>query len=472
MLTLAHPFGPDHVNTLPRYSGQISVAPSKRYFQDEAGQGFIVLGQNDAITWPGLSSLLDCTDPENTEAYIADLRAHGINVSRIMLEYAQDSANLLENPVGVFNPHVVEFWDNFIALAEKHGLYLLLTPYDTFWQAHNWETYPYSAGGGGSCPSMRGWLTDRATIDAQKRRWEFAIRRWGNSPNIFAWDIMNEVEFHYGCSPREIEAYITEMSGFVRNLELEVWGKSHMLTVSTAKAIPGGLLGETIYNHPALDFANTHLYVGDATRKPKNGIAAIAEIDRAVRQSTERIHATRPYFDSESGPIWGWIKEAKIDALLHHNMSWAHLAGGGAGSGMRWPYTDPHCLLPEMRDNLLGMARFAAHVDWTQFESKNVSERIELTARNVVKVGCADANTAILWLARDMRLVRPPMLDLVGVSVQANLNDGAYSVSIWNTLEGHSIATLQAEAQHGGISFTIPALPESLNSIAILIQRL
>src|SRR5687767_1258006 len=134
---------------LPRYQGRISVAPGNRSFQDEAGQGFVVLGQNDAISWPGLSSLLDCSDPAYTDAYIADLRVHGINVSRVMMEYAQHTWSMLENPVGVYNPTVVEFWDNFIALAEKRGLYLLLTPFDTFWQAHNWHTHPYSASAGG-----------------------------------------------------------------------------------------------------------------------------------------------------------------------------------------------------------------------------------------------------------------------------------------------------------------------------------
>jgi mannan endo-1,4-beta-mannosidase len=318
---------------------------------------------------------------------------------------------------------------------------------------------------------MRGWLTDRATINAQKRRWEFMIRRWGGSPNIFAWDLMNEVEYHYGCSAAEIAAYITEMADFVRNLELEVWGAAHMLTVSTAKAMPSGLLGEVIYNHPALDFATTHLYVGTATKKPKNGIAAIGEIDRAVRYAGEKIRAPRPYFDSESGPIYGWIKEAEIDALLHHNMSWAHLASGGAGSGMRWPYTDPHYILPEMRDNLLGMARFAAQVDWAHFESKNVSEKIHLNVPGIMKVGCADPQMALLWLASDTRLSRPPALDAVRVEIEANFVDGLYEVSLWNTREGLGITSLKAAAAHGRIDFTIPALLEPLNSVAVLIER-
>ncbi|NJO83122.1 MAG: hypothetical protein HC828_10070 [Blastochloris sp.] len=69
------------VSELPQHRGYITVAPSKRYFQDEDGRGFVVIGHNDAITWTGLVELLDGSAPHITENYIADLRAHGINTN-------------------------------------------------------------------------------------------------------------------------------------------------------------------------------------------------------------------------------------------------------------------------------------------------------------------------------------------------------------------------------------------------------
>src|SRR5688572_25426597 len=75
--------------TLPTYRGYISVAENGRYFVDEDSKGFLVIGQNDAISWPGLSSLVNQVSPEATENYIIDLREHGITVSRVMIEYAQ-----------------------------------------------------------------------------------------------------------------------------------------------------------------------------------------------------------------------------------------------------------------------------------------------------------------------------------------------------------------------------------------------
>ncbi len=53
--------------TLPHYEGYISVAPGGRYFVDEAGQGFIVIGQNDGVDRPRLVTLLDRSSSESTE---------------------------------------------------------------------------------------------------------------------------------------------------------------------------------------------------------------------------------------------------------------------------------------------------------------------------------------------------------------------------------------------------------------------
>ena len=55
------------IHPFPSFRGHISVAPNGRYFQDEDGKGFVVIGHNDAITWPGLEELLE-GDAAPTEA--------------------------------------------------------------------------------------------------------------------------------------------------------------------------------------------------------------------------------------------------------------------------------------------------------------------------------------------------------------------------------------------------------------------
>jgi mannan endo-1,4-beta-mannosidase len=456
---------------LPQPRGYISVAPGGRYFQDEQGRGFIVIGQNDAISWPGLNSLLDRTSLETTEDYVKDLRANGINVSRVMIEYAQYEFSLFENPIGVFSPSVVQFWDEFIALAEKHGLYLLLTPYDTFWQVHNWKTYPYNAAVGGPCQSMRDWLTDPATLVAQKARWDFMITRWGGSPNILAWDLMNETDLYWGCTPDEISGYLTEMATYVRDLEQRRWGKTHLLTVSAAAPVPDGALGDVIYNHPQLDFATTHLYVGFGVREPDDTVEGAVNTIEGVRLSLQSIRKPRPYLDSESGPIDRWVEDVAFDTEYHHNITWAHLASGAAGSGMRWPYTQPHYLLPELRRNLRAVARFAASVDWAHFVPRCITSDIGVDRGGFIKTGCADRDMALLWLLADTRLPHPPTLDGLTVRVAFPFHDGPYSIELWDTYAGEPLAEYIVEVRLDRLKFTLPRFDRPLRDLAIVARR-
>ncbi|GAB4454379.1 MAG: hypothetical protein Kow00120_24240 [Anaerolineae bacterium] len=455
--------------TLPAYQGYISVAPGGRYFVDEAGQGFLVIGQNDGVPWPGLATLLNGVAPAATENYIKDLRAHGVTVSRVMIEYAQQPHTYLENPVGEFAPSVVQFWDDFIALAEAHGLYLLLTPYDTFWQNRNWDGYPYNANVGGPCASKRDWITGEACVSAQKARWRFILDRWGGSPNIFAWDILNEVDIWWGATAEEIDAYVTDMAAFIREVETARWGRAHMISVSSAAPVPEGALGRIIYSHPALDFANTHLYLGEI-KKADNAVGPAAMMAGGVVRALEAIRDDRPYFDSESGPIDEWIFDVAFNQEYHHNMSWAHLAAGGAGSGMRWPYTDPHFILPELRDNLLGLARFAAGVDWAHFPSRNINPRIKIDRPDILRFGCSDGATAIVWLLRDTRQDDAPALAGATVTLDGVLADGAYTVAFWETYAGNPLATVTVQVEDGALAVVIPDLGADLKDLALLVQ--
>ncbi len=454
---------------LPTYTGLVSVAPNGRYFMDEDGTGFIVIGQNDAISWPGLNTLLDGSSAQAAEDYVRDLRAHGVTVSRIMIEYSQQPGSYLENPVGTFSEPVVAFWDAFIPLAEEHGLYLLLTPYDTFWQSDHWETYPYNATMGGPCETRTAWLMEPACIDAQKNRWRFIIDRWGGSPNIFAWDLMNEIDLWWDATHEDLAAYVDEMAAFVRDYELERWGYTHMLTVSSAQPVPEGALGRLIYDHPLLDFANTHLYIGDIA-DPADPILPGALMGGGVKLSLEAMDEPRPYFDSESGPINDWIVDPEFDRVYHNNMSWAHLASCGAGTGMRWPYTNPHFILPELRDNLLAVARFASTIDWVSFDSENISQQIRSSDRSVWRAGCADGDTGIIWLLADRRQDETITITGAEITVSDVFGDGNYTVEYWDTSAGNVLAVDGVTVTDATLTLTIPELDTDLASLVLAVR--
>ncbi|MCR4401630.1 MAG: cellulase family glycosylhydrolase [Firmicutes bacterium] len=381
----------------------IEVAPEGHYFQTASGAPFIVIGQNDAITWPYLSDLLVAGDVGSVRGYLERLRESGVNTMRVMFEYAQFQFGLAENPLGEFRQPVVEFWDRFIELAEEYGIYLIVTPWDPFWMQREWDENPYNVENGGIMADMKGFLTDPDAVAAQKRRFAFMVDRWGGSPAILAWELMNEIELWWGARPREIADWISEMARFIRQRELERYGRTHLLTASLATPFPGPELVEAVLAHPDLDFATTHQYAGPAVNAPVNTVDAADAVALATAYAKMQLPDGRPYLDTESGPIDAWIPDGDFDAEYYHNMSWAHLASGGAGQGLRWPYRNPHVLSDEMRAVQAGMARFVKAFDWRGFVPRPIDRFAEVrsgtgSSGRINVYGVGDERRMLLWL--------------------------------------------------------------------------
>jgi hypothetical protein len=68
----------------------VRLGPSRRYFETEDGAPFLIIGQNDALTWPELEGLLGRRDLPGVDRHLAWLKAHGITTLRLMLEYVGD----------------------------------------------------------------------------------------------------------------------------------------------------------------------------------------------------------------------------------------------------------------------------------------------------------------------------------------------------------------------------------------------
>ena len=115
-------------------------APHAPYFMTEGGGDWHPIGHNDAVTWPGLAPLFRNRDVGAADAYLQGLAQRGTTVLRLMLEYAQNRHRFLERPAGVFRPPMVRLWDDLFALCARHGMRVLLTPFDTFWMWTKWRT--------------------------------------------------------------------------------------------------------------------------------------------------------------------------------------------------------------------------------------------------------------------------------------------------------------------------------------------
>ena len=318
----------------------IQTAPGAPYFQTESGADWTPVGHNDAISWVTLRGVFRKNDLPAVDRYLAMLSAHGVTVLRLMLEYNHREYRYLEKPAGRFVPAMVRLWDDLLMLCERHGIRVLLTPFDTFWLWIRWKHHPYS-----KLSARKRLLIDPNAREAIKRRLAFATERWGGTGVIFAWDLWNEI--HPSGAEDQAEPlyeFIEDLSTHVRNTELRVHGRSHPQTVSIF-----GPLGfqypqamKTVLTHPCLDFASTHFYEEGTIDDPRNTVDAAISTGAIMRETLAQVPPERPFFDSESGPIHTFkdkhqtLPEPFDDEYFRH-MQWAHFASGGAGGGMRWP---------------------------------------------------------------------------------------------------------------------------------------
>lgn len=442
-------------------SNYVIVSDSGRYFQLEDGTDFLPLGFDQM---PDFSESLFKVYPVNNYAYDKEslrqyfnmMHDHGVNVLRVWAEApdADYRYMLLEPEVGVYNPAFERFFDDIFELAEEYKIYIMLTPYDNFWYHFRWDAYPYNAVNGGPCHTERDGLTSDACFEYQKIRMQWFVDRYGDSDYLFAWDIMNEIDLWWGmASHAEIRAWTDRMSSWLIQYERQKWGKNHILTVNPSSTPATGDLMYTGFQHPNVDFATTHMYYTEIA-EPANVIASAVKVNEIVKFELSKFASgdMRPYFDSESGPINGELEET-FDNEFYHNMIWAHLASGAAGSNLRWPFRVSRGPTDRMFDSVLAMNRIAKYVKWSQFASVNIDSDISVTntvTHSVIDMGCGDSYTAIIYLLQDSR-------NSAGNIINAHLNvtnmtAGTYLVKFFNSYSGELISKENIEASLGNIA--------------------
>lgn len=426
----------------------IRVAPSGRYFETFEGDPFMFIGPNDAISWPGLNGLYARCDPDAVDAYLGDLAAHGVTVLRLMLEYCQTDHRYFERPAGRFNPPMVRFWDDLFARCEQFGLRVLLAPWDNFWMARRFHRHPYNAQNGGPAASPGDFFTHDEVIDATIHRFRFVVERWGGSGVIAAWDLFNEIHPFWGGSPAKQASVITRISEAIRTAEQKAWGFTRPQTLSVFGPAPDPEYEELVLRHPSLDFATTHIYEG-AIDYPRDALAPAELMGKWVRYALARAAPGRPFMDTEHGPIHLFNDYKKMlpepfDNEYERHLMWAHLASGGAGSGMRWPARHPHLLTFGMRRALRSLAAFAERVDWRHFTPVDALPDLEVGGQNLIPFACRDERQAVIWLLTDTRRPSPAALQKNVPLTLRGLCPGDYCVETWDTISGRRLECLNS----------------------------
>jgi mannan endo-1,4-beta-mannosidase len=459
----------------------VQTRPGHPYFFTEDGRPWTPIGQNDAISWVEFESLFRRRDLVAVERHLRWLKAHGVNCLRLMLEYAQVRHRYIEKPTGRFVPAMVQLWDDLFALCERVGMRILLTPVDTFWTWIHWRWHPWNKANGGPLAHPSDTLLCAETRDVIKGRLDFAVRRWGGSGALFAWDLWNEIHPAQARDTADcFGEFIRDLSSHVRKLEMQLYGRAHPQTVSLFGPElwlkPHLELREPIYRHPDLDFASIHIYQQGAIDKPRNTVDAARAMADIVAMSLGEIRDQRPFLDTEHGPIHSFKDKHKtlpapFDDEYFRHMQWAHLASGGAGGGMRWPNRKPHTLTPGMREAQRGLSEFLPLIDWNRFDRRCWNDRISVSAAKVDAFGCGDDRQALLWAMRkDVR--KDGTLDPEATPRQVELRcparSGEHQVTLFDTRRGRVVGQRRLTSNGDDLHIDV----ELRTDLAVAVRRI
>jgi mannan endo-1,4-beta-mannosidase len=273
---------------------------------------------------------------------------------------------------------------------------------------------------------------------------------------------------HMNGDPAHFAPVVTQLSEHVRALEHRLFGRSHPQTVSLFGPILDSHpeVADTIFRHPMLDFASTHLYAEGTIDHPRDTVAPALKVGDLVREALGHLPPGRPYLDSEHGPIHSFKDKKKtlaeaFDNEYFRHIQWAHLASGGAGGGMRWPNRRPHTLTRGMRAAQGALARFLPLLDWSSFHRRNISQSVGLEGP-VHGFVSGDNAQAVAWLLRSDSLDRATgrlRTDAPSATVcltVPGLEPGSYEALGWDTRDGTPDGRFAASCKGGLLALDVP----------------
>jgi hypothetical protein len=423
----------------------VTLSENNRYFQYENGAPFIPIGHNDGYR----EELF--LDPERLDRYLSHMNEHGENVLRLVLDYVggvcptsqeRREANLIELRVGEFNPILEEAVENLVRAAERHGIYLILALFPNLYErvpygTGNWHCHPYNKNNDsekGLVERPQELFVDPAAKQAAKNRISWFVERWGDSPNILAWELCNEMNALGQRTQRD--RWIREMGAHARQEEMRLYGRHHLRTVSSNNAGFGNEL-DGIYSSSELDFASYHTYdsngkvdINPFERKmwPRtfsrvNPINYIRFINRSAQLVVQKSGA-RPTLGTEDMGLvrnetarrrgrlipppfnqhfQDYTREDRDDLFI--GAAWASILGGGAGPSLRWPCNPGYgendaegylAISHGMYDAQKALREILSSLDWTDFSPTSANDAVSAEDReDIISMALSDGTDMI-----------------------------------------------------------------------------
>ncbi len=452
---------------------------SPRYLEFDDGSSFFAVGQNVCFT---TDVMKDCPGTRMTcptlpwdEAYtrwFGRMGGSGANWARLFmkplfyLESGQPWEWSLENAWRL---------DQVLELARRNGIRICLcfnperTDRGETYGGGTWDLLAASTTAWGrllSPSGFRQFAGDPRCREMYRDKIRYIVGRWGYAPNIFSWELWNEIE----CTPAgDMRSWSREMTAYLR--AVDPW--RHLVKSSGSSPSPQGY-----WSVEQGDLNDVHPYFGwSGEEEPKNLGSFIPKFSSSLRATG------RPFLIGETG----LAREVKIKlgqvadladkdtTCFHlHEALWGGLFSGAAGTGMVW-YWDMHVDRLDAYGRFRSFANFVADIEFNQEDFAPAHTSAAASPPNLQVLELAGKRTRLFWVRhRDVSWYNLAVAGKSPPSVQrgkltlAGLSPGIYRVEYWDTEGGKRLRTEELPASSDRLAIS---LPDFRGEVAIKIRK-
>ena len=434
--------------TAPGGPGMVRLHPTDaRYFAADDGRTFFLIGAN--VCWgSGKRGTLDY------DTWLPQYASHGANFLRVWLSPSWTTFAMNTPASGFDRIDLQNAWrlDYVLQLAERLGLRVMLCV-DSFNILRStkrlygrFEESPYHERNGGPLTHPRDYFTEPRCLHAYRSRLRYLVARYGYSPNVFAWELWNEVDIVDDYQSRLVTDWHRDMARHLR--QIDPWG--HLITTSTAK--PAG--DSRLDRLPEMEFVQTHRYGA-------RDMARVLGRDRDGKRAAQ----DRPHVHGEFGISHSGTKTGELDPSgIHlHNGFYSSVGQQQAGTPMAW-WWDSYVHPCELYPVLGAFSRWIEGFDFAGQQARPVQAAVAWAPgadagasppplRVLGLVGDSRAlawvqHTGATWGRRDEAgtdsVVRDAILEL------AAMGAGQWTVEWWDTRRGTVTATVDRRVDESG----------------------
>ncbi len=213
----------------------------KRYFAFDNGDFFYPVGLNvRSPTDTRYDSLMKKkAGPDGGSFYydqvFSRMSQNGMNFAEIWLAPWFSALEWKENRpgyrnLGYYNLGNAYKIDRILESAEKHGIFLQVVIINhgqlSTWCDREWQDNPYNESNGGFLKRPDDFFTDKRARESFRRQLGYILARWSYSPNIFSWEIMNEMNLtgsrsnFYSKEEKTLSDWFGEMKEYIGQVDV------------------------------------------------------------------------------------------------------------------------------------------------------------------------------------------------------------------------------------------------------------